>query len=71
MGTPTRNDPLGVNPDPTSILEMLEGVVDARIKVQLSGRALGKFDNTSDMELVSEMLARGWAVFRPQLQGKP
>lgn len=71
MGVPTRDDPLGINPDPMSFADAIESVVDARIRHQLRGRSSDRFNDTSDMQLVSELLARGWAVFRPQSQGKP
>lgn len=69
MGAPTRDDPLGQNPDPTSITEMLEAVVDARIEQRLRGRASKLFDGVPDMQLVHELLARGWAVFKPGAAG--
>lgn len=66
MIRPTPNDPMGQRPDPTSVSEMLEGVVDARIKMHLTGRTSEQFDGVPDLHLVHELLARGWAVFRPR-----
>lgn len=65
MGKPTPGDPLGQNPDPTSFADMLDAVVDARIEMRLVGRTNDRFNGVRDMELVQELLARGWAVFRP------
>lgn len=47
---------------------MLEGVIDARIRMHLRGRVSDRFNDVSDVMLVQELLARGWAVFRPQSQ---
>lgn len=65
MGKPTADDPLGMRLDPTSISDMLEQVVDARIRVHLLGRTSDRFNDCTDMTLVHELLARGWAVFKP------
>lgn len=68
MGTPSRDDPLGQRPDPGSFADALTTVVDERIKMHLRGRTSRSFDGTRDMDLVQELLARGWAVFRPNSQ---
>lgn len=70
MGQPSASDPLGQLPNPTSVADMLEGVIDARIRMHLRGRVSDRFNDVSDVMLVQELLARGWAVFRPQSQGE-
>lgn len=70
MSRPTKDDPLGMRPDPTSITEMLESVVDARIELRLRGAAMSKFDGFSDIDLALELIARGWAVFLPKIGEK-
>lgn len=67
MASPTPDDPFGLRPDPTSIAEMLESVVDARIEQRLRGRTANAFDGVSDTALVHELIARGWAVFLPEV----
>lgn len=66
MGKPTADDPLGTKPDPASFSEMLEAVVDARIEQRLRGRSSSRFNDVPDTHLVHELIARGWAVFRPR-----
>lgn len=68
MGIPTASDPLGTQPAPTSIADMMEGVIDARIANAWRGRAQPCFDGVPDAQLVMELLARGWGVFRPSSQ---
>lgn len=68
MGTPSADDPLGLRPDPTSFDEAIGKVVDARIEHRLRGRAYDTLGGVPDMKLVQELLARGWAVFRPKSQ---
>lgn len=65
MAEPTRDDPLGQRPDPTSMSEMLEAVVDARIERRIRGRSRDRFQGVADADLVLELLARGWAVYLP------
>jgi len=65
MGQPTASDPLGQQSDPTSIADMLESVIDARIALATRGRSSAQFNGVPDFHLVQELLARGWAVFRP------
>ncbi len=65
MGKPTPDDPMGIKPDPASFDDMIGSVVDARIKMHMRGRASQDFDGVPDMKLVHELIARGWAVFRP------
>lgn len=65
---PSASDPLGENRNPSSILGALENVVDARIKLHLSGRSSDRFADCTDMALVVELITRGWAVFRPRTQ---
>jgi hypothetical protein len=48
----------------------MERVVDARIEQRMRGLTAKRFHDVSDMVLVSELLARGWAVFRPTTQDK-
>jgi len=66
MGKPTASDPLGLEPDPTSVADMFEKVIDARIEKRLRGQTTDKFDGVPDLALVQELLTRGWAVFKPQ-----
>ena len=66
MAQPTKDDPLGLRPEPTSIFEQMEQVVDRRIEWRLQGQTSHGFDGVPDMHLVHELLAQGWAVFRPQ-----
>ncbi len=68
MGKPSASDPLGQRPDPTDFGDAMNAMIDARIEMRLRGRTNGVFDNVSDIQLVHEMLARGWAVFRPRIQ---
>lgn len=63
---PTLADPLGVRDNPASILGAFEKVIDARIEERLRGRTTERFDGVQDIALVHELLARGWAVFKPQ-----
>lgn len=70
MSIPTKDDPFGMRPNPTSITEMLESVVDARIELRLHGRSRPKFDGVTDAELAMELIARGWAVFLPKTSEK-
>ena len=65
MSAPTRDDPLGLRPDPADFGDMLNGVVDARIEMRLRGRTNDRFSGIPDMQLVQELMARGWAVFYP------
>ena len=65
MPRATKQDPLGLRPDPANFGEMLEKVVDARIDYAWRGRTIADLDNLSDATLVLELTARGWAVFRP------
>ena len=69
MGKPSAADPLGQEPDPTSVAEMFEKVIDARIEMRLVGCTRGRFDGVPDQHLVLELIARGWAVFRPSPNG--
>lgn len=71
MGKPTPNDPLGQRPDPADFGDAMNAMIDARIEARLRGRTNDQFDNVHDMSLVHELLARGWAVFRPTMQDKP
>lgn len=63
---PTRDDPLGQRPDPTDFFAAITKVVDERIGMHLQGRSSQQFDGVADLALVHELIARGWAVFRPQ-----
>lgn len=67
MANPTQGDPFGERKDLASFSDMLEGVVDARIEQRLRGRASRDFDGVPDTALVHELIARGWAVFRPKV----
>lgn len=67
MGLPTLDDPLGERPQIGAIGDALEKVVDDRIIMHLKGRTSAQLDGVSDMVLVQELLARGWAVFRPNI----
>ena len=70
MALPTRDDPLGQRKDPASLYDAMEAMLDARIDQRLRGLTNARFHDVSDMALVAEILARGWAVFRPQSQDK-
>lgn len=63
---PTAGDPMGTKPNPESVIGAIEAVIDARIERCLTGRSSTKFDGVPDVQLVHELIARGWAVFRPQ-----
>lgn len=67
MSQPTKDDPFGERPDPTSFAEMMEQVIDARIAQAWRSRAITKFQGIPDGDLVAELLARGWAVFKPKV----
>ncbi len=65
MGTPAKDDPLGQRPDPADFGDMLNQIVDKRIEQAWRWRHDTKLVSVPDMVLVSELLARGWAVFKP------
>ena len=65
MSEPTPYDPLGQRPDPLDFGEAITKVVDARIAHRMRGHSSRQFDGIPDTLLVHELLARGWAVFRP------
>lgn len=67
MGEPRPGDPFGEKPDPTSFDDMIGSVVDARIEMRLRGRIDSRFDGVPDIHLVHELIARGWAVFKPKV----
>ena len=69
MGQPTANDPFGEKPDIGSFAAAIEAVVDERIMWHVRGRTGPQFDKVTDIALVQELLARGWAVFRPSTKG--
>jgi hypothetical protein len=69
VSEPTADDPHGLRPDPASFAEAMEKMIDARIEQRLRGRALKEMDGVPDMVMVHELIARGWAVFRPSTQG--
>lgn len=71
MGKPTSDDPLGQRPDLASFADMIERVVDQRIIMHVRGLTTREFDHTPDIKLVQELIARGWAVFRPQSNKGP
>ena len=66
MANPNLLDPFGKQADPASIAGALERVVDERIKLHLTGRSSQQFNGVADLALVHELIARGWAVFRPR-----
>lgn len=70
MATPTPSDPLGQRPDPASFAESMEAMIDARIDQRWRGFTGKQFANTPDAQLALELIARGWAVFRPTSQDK-
>ena len=68
MGTPISNDSLGLKPDRGSlafVIEVLEGVIDTRIAQAWRGRTQIAFSGMTDSQLALELIARGWAVFKP------
>lgn len=71
MGKPSADDPLGQRPDPADFGDMLNGVVDARIEQRMRGRVSDRFNGVADVDLVHELLARGWAVFYPEVNKRP
>jgi len=50
-----------------NIFDAIEKVIDKRIDNRLMGRTDGKFNGTKDHELVLELIARGFAVFKPMV----
>ncbi len=67
MANPTPDDPYAQRPDPTSFADAITAVVDARIEQRLRGRSSTVFNGVPDSHLVHELIARGWAVFRPRV----
>ena len=68
VGKPSPSDPLGQRPDPSDFGDAMNAMIDARIEQRLIGRTDERFSGVADVALVHELLARGWAVFRPQAQ---
>lgn len=66
MSKPTATDPLGQRPNPADFGDAMNIMIDARIDQRLMGRTTGQFDGVPDTKLVLELIARGWAVFRPR-----
>lgn len=71
--SPSLTDPLGLNPPArgtdASFAQGLAQLVDERIDARLRGRASDRFHGVADMELAHELIARGWAVYKPRPQG--
>lgn len=65
MSKPTLEDPLGQRPDPADFGDVMNGLIDERIKMHMRGRTDAQFDGVADTLLVHELIARGWAVFYP------
>lgn len=64
---PSMKDPLGQLPDPSSFGAMMEAMVDARIAMHNRFRTQAKFDGVTNQELILELVARGYAVFKPSI----
>lgn len=58
-------------PEPANLGDMLNEAVDRRVDMRMRGRVKDQFNDVPDIDLVSELLARGWAVFRPRENDKP
>ena len=69
MGKPSATDPLGLRPDPADFGDMINDLIDRRIEQRLTGRTHTVFDGCRDIDLVQELLARGWAVYWPGVGG--
>ena len=71
--SPSLTDPLGRNPPArgtdASFAQGLAQLVDERIDARLRGRASDRFNGVPDIDLVHELIARGWAVYKPRQQG--
>ncbi len=67
MGKPSPGDPLGQRYDPADAGDMFNALIDARIEQRLRGQTSNQFDNVGDLALVQELIARGWAVYRPRV----
>lgn len=67
MPDPTADDPLGQREDPADAGQMLEKLIDARIDRRWIGRASDQCRGIPDAVLAMELIARGWAVFKPQV----
>lgn len=65
MAEPTAKDPLGRRLDPADAGDMFNALIDKRIEMRVTGRTSNQFNAVGDWALVQELLARGWAVFRP------
>ncbi len=67
---PSAADHLGLGPPAqgtdASFAQGLAQLVDERIDARLRGRASDRFHGVADMELVHELIARGWAVYKPR-----
>jgi len=66
----TRDGPLGLRPDPASLSDMLDSVIDEKVAKAvrwhgISGPSGYDLEPVADMVPVRELLARGWAVLRP------
>lgn len=69
MSQPSKDDPLGMKPDPTSFTEMVDALINAKVEDAVRWRTSTTGQDLrgiTDMQLVQELLARGWAVFRPK-----
>lgn len=65
---PSGDDPLGQHTK--GFAEQLADLVDARVDYALRGRTRERYNGVPDQELVLELLARGWSVFRPSWQDR-
>ena len=72
MAKPTPSDPLGLRADPGSPEysgDSLAKMIDDRIAMNWCGRTTRELDGFADSVLALELIARGWAVFKPTIQG--
>jgi hypothetical protein len=69
MGRPTADDPLGERDPEDNFTKGLEKLIDERIRHVVRGRSSPSYNGHSDLQLVTELIARGWAVFKPSTKG--
>ena len=67
MARPTTSDPLGQRPDgDDTFASSMMDMIDRRIEVVTRGRAFQNFSNVADVQLATELIARGWVVYKPR-----
>lgn len=67
---PSVHDPLGIMRPPAgtdaSFARGLAALIDERIDHRLRNRTTSKLNGVPDMDMVHELIARGWAVYKPR-----